>query len=76
MEFRRAIINEDYSSEYAKKYLEFVKAGGASAANPMQTLEDQIADIDNLMKRLEQGRASPLYEEELQAPLGASGGGC
>jgi hypothetical protein len=73
MEFRRAIINEDYSSEYAKKYMEFVKAGGASAANPMQTLEDQIAGIDEPDQGLGQGRASPLYEEEPQASLKSLG---
>jgi hypothetical protein len=66
---KRAIRNEDYSSEYAKKYLEFVNAGGASSANPMQTLEDQIADIDNLMKDLSKGGPAPIMKKNLKRVL-------
>jgi hypothetical protein len=66
---KRAIRNEDYSSEYAKKYMEFVKAGGASAANPMQTLEDQIADIDTLMRDLSKGGPAPFMKKNFKRLL-------
>jgi hypothetical protein len=66
---KRAIRNEDYSSEYAKKYMEFVKAGGASAANPMQTLEDQIAEIDTLMRDLSKGGPAPIMKKNLKRVL-------
>jgi hypothetical protein len=66
----QAIIKEDYNSEYAKKYMEFVKAGGSSAANPMQTLEDQIAGIDSLMRDLGKGGPAPFMKKNLKR-LGA-----
>jgi len=66
---KRAIINEDYSSEFAKKYMEFVDAGGASSANPMQTLEDQIAEIDTLMKDLSRGGPAPAMKRNFKKLL-------
>ena len=42
---KRSILNNDDSSEWAKVYKDFRANGGASAANPMTTLQDQISDL-------------------------------
>ncbi|MDB2405831.1 zeta toxin family protein [Alphaproteobacteria bacterium] len=46
---KRSILNKDDSSEWAKIYKEFRSYGGASAANPMTTLQDQISDLQSTL---------------------------
>ena len=46
---KRSILNKDDSSDWAKKYKEFRAYGGASAANPMTTLQDQISDLQSTL---------------------------
>ena len=46
---KRSIRNGDDSSEWAKKYKEFRAAGGASAANPMNSLADQIGNLGDVL---------------------------
>ena len=46
---KRSILNKDDSSEWAKIYKDFRANGGASAANPMTTLQDQISDLQSTL---------------------------
>ncbi len=46
---KRSIRNGDDSSDWAKKYKEFRAAGGASAANPMNSLADQIGNLGDVL---------------------------
>ena len=46
---KRSILNNDDSSEWAKIYKDFRANGGASAANPMTTLQDQISDLQSTL---------------------------
>ena len=46
---KRATFNETYDGEWGATYQEFVEAGGASAANPMANLDDQLREIDRTM---------------------------
>ena len=46
---KRSILNNDDSSEWAKIYKDFRANGGASAANPMTTLQDQISDLQSAL---------------------------
>ena len=46
---KRSILNNDDSSEWAKVYKDFRANGGASAANPMTTLQDQISDLQSTL---------------------------
>ena len=46
---KRSILNKDDSSEWAKIYKDFRVNGGASAANPMTTLQDQISDLQSTL---------------------------
>mgnify|MGYP003645707319 CR=1 FL=1 len=53
---KRSILNKDDSSEWAKKYKEFRAYGGASAANPMTTLQDQISDLQSTLSDISDAR--------------------
>ena len=44
---KRAVFNNDTTSEDAKMYLEFVEAGGQNILNQVTTLADQVSDIRN-----------------------------
>jgi hypothetical protein len=46
---KRSIRDGNDSSEWAKKYKEFRAAGGASAANPMNSLADQIGNLGDVL---------------------------
>ena len=46
---KRAIINGDTDSEWAKIYRDFVRDGGQNSANPMNSVADQMANISNLL---------------------------
>jgi len=48
----KAEFNNDVQSESARMYREFLADGGSSAANPMQSLRDEIRNIDSLLKEL------------------------
>jgi hypothetical protein len=49
---RSAIRDENFSSPWAQRYREFALAGGQSAANPMNTLQDQVDEINDTPERL------------------------
>ena len=53
---KRSILNKDDSSDWAKKYKEFRAYGGASAANPMTTLQDQISDLQSTLSDISDAR--------------------
>lgn len=44
---KRAVFNNDKTSEDARMYLEFVEAGGQNILNQVTTLADQVSDIRN-----------------------------
>ena len=44
---KRAVFNNDTTSEDARMYLEFVEAGGQNILNQVTTLADQVSDIRN-----------------------------
>ena len=46
---KRAIVNNDNESEWAKIYRQFVKDGGQNSANPMRSVTDQMENISNLL---------------------------
>ena len=48
----KAEFNNDVQSASARMYREFLADGGSSAANPMQSLRDEIRNIDSLLKEL------------------------
>jgi hypothetical protein len=53
---KRSILNNDDSSEWAKIYKDFRANGGASAANPMTTLQDQISDLQSTLSDISDAR--------------------
>ena len=53
---KRSILNKDDSSEWAKIYKDFRANGGASAANPMTTLQDQISDLQSTLSDISDAR--------------------
>ena len=53
---KRSILNNDDSSEWAKVYKDFRANGGASAANPMTTLQDQISDLQSTLSDISDAR--------------------
>ena len=53
---KRSILNKDDSSEWAKIYKDFRENGGASAANPMTTLQDQISDLQSTLSDISDAR--------------------
>jgi hypothetical protein len=52
---RSAIRDENFSSPWAQRYREFAMAGGQSAANPMNTLQDQVDEISTLLNDFGKG---------------------
>jgi hypothetical protein len=52
---RSAIRDENFSSPWAQRYREFALAGGQSAANPMNTLQDQVDEINTLLNDFGKG---------------------
>jgi hypothetical protein len=52
---KRAIRDENYDSDWAKIYADFTRNGGQSAANPMNTLADQIDQVEALIKDFGEG---------------------
>ena len=46
---KRAIRDGDKNSEWAKIYEDFVRDGGQNSANPMNSVADQIANIENVL---------------------------
>jgi len=46
---KRAIRDGDKDSEWAKIYADFVRDGGQNSANPMNSVADQIANIENVL---------------------------
>ena len=46
---KRAIVNNDNESEWAKIYRQFVKDGGQNSANPMRSVTDQMENISGLL---------------------------
>ena len=46
---KRAIRDGDKDSKWAKIYAEFVRDGGKNSANPMNSVADQIANIENVL---------------------------
>lgn len=55
---RRAIRDGDTSSQGAKDYLEFVRAGGQNSLNTMNDLSDQIENLDKIMSDISDGGRS------------------
>jgi hypothetical protein len=49
---KRAVFNNDTTSEDAKIYLEFVEAGGQNILNQVTTLADQVSDIRNTVGKI------------------------
>ena len=49
---KRAIRDGDTSSEWAKIYLDFVRAGGQNATNQMNDLTDQLSRLDDMLKEV------------------------
>jgi hypothetical protein len=52
---RAAIRDENFSSPWSQRYREFALAGGQSAANPMNTLQDQVDQISNILNDFGKG---------------------
>jgi len=46
---KRSIRNNDDSSEWSKIYKDFVEAGGQNATNQMNTISDQMEDIQGIL---------------------------
>ena len=49
---KRAIVNGDTSSEWAQIYEDFVRAGGQNATNQMSDLNDQINNLQKMLKEI------------------------
>jgi hypothetical protein len=52
---RAAIRDENFSSPWSQRYREFALAGGQSAANPMNTLQDQVDQINDILNDFGKG---------------------
>ena len=52
---RSAIRDDNFSSPWAQRYREFALAGGQSAANPMNTLQDQVDQINDILNDFGKG---------------------
>lgn len=52
---RSAIRDENFSSPWSQRYREFALAGGQSAANPMNTLQDQVDQINDILNDFGKG---------------------
>jgi hypothetical protein len=46
---KRAIINKDESSQWSQVFRDFARAGGQNATNSMNTLSDQMSNIESLL---------------------------
>lgn len=52
---KRAIRDGNFDSEWAQLYEDFARAGGQSSANPMNTLADQVEQVESLIKDFGEG---------------------
>lgn len=54
---KRAVIDNDDSSEWAKVYKDFVEAGGQNSTNMVSSLSDQMSNIQNLLGNISESGA-------------------
>ncbi len=60
---KRSIINDDNTSEWAKIYRDFVKAGGQNATNMMGDLSDQLGRIEDMLKEVSDAGANGAFNK-------------
>jgi hypothetical protein len=60
---KRSIVNDDNTSEWAKIYRDFVKAGGQNATNMMGDLSDQLGRIEDMLKEVSDAGANGAFNK-------------
>jgi len=67
---KRAIRNKDETSQWAQVYRDFARAGGKNSTNPMNTLADQMSNIESLLTDISESGIRGQYAKVKRSFLG------